>query len=59
MRREKNLEEARKIVLEMDASLPSATHIKIRDGEQHRDVRVKICGWIHRVRRQGMSIGFQ
>lgn len=58
VRREKNLEEAKKIVLEMDASLPSATHIKIRDGEQHRDVRVKICGWIHRMRRQGRALMF-
>jgi len=43
----------------MDTSLPSATHIKICEGEQHRDGRVKIFGWVHRIRRQGMKIWLQ
>jgi len=55
VRREKNLEEAKQLVLVMDSSLPTATRIRIRDGEEHRDVRVKLCGWVHRIRRQGMS----
>jgi asparaginyl-tRNA synthetase len=53
-RREKNLEDAKKIVIEMDASLPVATTIKIRDCAKHHDKRVKILGWVHRLRRQGL-----
>lgn len=57
-RREKNLEDAKKIVIEMDAALPAATTIKIRDCAKHHDKRVKILGWVHRLRRQGRSLMF-
>jgi asparaginyl-tRNA synthetase len=57
-RREKNLEDAKKIVIEIDSSLPSATEIKIRHGLEHRDSRVKIFGWVHRLRRQGRALMF-
>ena len=56
--REKNLEEAKLIVIEEDASLPKAKKIKIRDGASHRDERVMIQAWIHRIRRQGKTLMF-
>lgn len=57
-RREKNLEEAKKIVIELDSSLPAPTKIKIRDAVAKREVRVKIYGWVHRCRRQGKNLMF-
>ncbi|XP_062583544.1 asparagine--tRNA ligase, cytoplasmic-like [Saccostrea cucullata] len=57
-RREKNLEEAKKIVIELDKSLPAPQQIKIRHAVQTRDVRVKIFGWVHRLRRQGKNLMF-
>nr|CAD7600358.1 unnamed protein product [Timema genevievae] len=43
--RAKNVEEAKKIVIKEDQSLPKAKSIKINAALQHRDVRVKIYGW--------------
>ncbi|CAG5132332.1 unnamed protein product, partial [Candidula unifasciata] len=57
-RREKNLEEAKKIVIENDPSLPAPTQIKIRSAVENRDKRVKIFGWVHRMRRQGKTLMF-
>lgn len=57
-RREKNLEEAKKIVIEQDMSLPEPKQIKLRDCGQTRNVRVKIFGWVHRIRRQGRTLIF-
>ncbi|ELT98564.1 hypothetical protein CAPTEDRAFT_130706, partial [Capitella teleta] len=57
-RRDKNLEEAKSITIEMDASLPVATQIKLRDAEKHREQRIKIFGWVHRLRRQGKNMMF-
>lgn len=57
-RREKNLEEAKKITIENDASLPAPTKIKLRDAVKTRDTRVKIFGWVHRIRRQGKNLMF-
>ncbi|KAI0237348.1 Asparagine--tRNA ligase, cytoplasmic [Lamellibrachia satsuma] len=57
-RREKNLQEAKKIVVEEDKSLPAPLTIKLRDAETRRDVRVKIFGWVHRLRRQGKNLMF-
>ncbi|XP_074649765.1 asparagine--tRNA ligase, cytoplasmic-like isoform X2 [Tubulanus polymorphus] len=57
-RREKNLEEAKKIVIEEDKSLPQARLIKIRDSVKTRDTRIKVNGWVHRLRRQGKSLMF-
>lgn len=53
-RREKNLEEAKAVVITEDKSLPAAKQVKIRDTEANRGQRVKIYGWVHRLRRQGM-----
>lgn len=55
---EKNLEEAKKITIEEDKSLPAAIRIKIRDTEPHRGKRVKIYGWVHRLRQQGKNLMF-
>lgn len=57
-KRMKNLEEAKKVVISEDKSLPSATVIKIHEGEKHRDGRVSLCGWVHRLRRQGKALMF-
>eukprot|EP00112_Aurelia_sp_Birch-Aquarium-sp1_P010882 Seg2302.4 transcript_id=Seg2302.4/GoldUCD/mRNA.D3Y31 product="Asparagine-tRNA ligase cytoplasmic" protein_id=Seg2302.4/GoldUCD/D3Y31 len=51
--REKNLEEAKQITIQEDKSLPTAKQIKIRDTTDNRDSRVKIFGWVHRLRQQG------
>lgn len=53
-KRLKNLEEAKTIVIEEDKSLPDAKQIKIKEALSHRDERIKIYGWVHRLRRQGM-----
>ncbi len=47
---EKRLEESKKVVLEEPSS--SAKKIKISQGANFRDQRVKICGWVHRLRSQ-------
>ncbi|XP_060524939.1 asparagine--tRNA ligase, cytoplasmic [Cylas formicarius] len=57
-KRVKNLEEARKIVIEEDKTLPTAQRIKIVQGLNYRDKRVKIYGWAHRIRRQGKNLMF-
>lgn len=56
--REKNLEEAKQITIEEDKSLPAAKQVKIRETTAHRDQRVKVFGWVHRMRRQGKSLMF-
>lgn len=48
----RKLEEAKKIVLVNDSSLPEAKRIKIRDGSKSRESRVVIQGWVHRLRLQ-------
>lgn len=52
-KRLKNLEEAKAIVIEEDKSLPEAKQIKINQALNYRDQRVKLFGWVHRLRRQG------
>ncbi|KAH0627847.1 hypothetical protein JD844_008354 [Phrynosoma platyrhinos] len=58
LRREKNLEEAKKIVIKKDPSLPEPKCVKIRALEAHRGERVKVFGWVHRLRRQGKNLMF-
>lgn len=53
-KRLKNLEEAKTITIEEDSTLPAAVRIKIRESVDHRDQRVKLFGWVHRLRRQGI-----
>lgn len=57
-KRDDNLEEAKKIKIEEDPSWEPAKRIKIQQGEQYRDTRVKISGWVHRMRRQGKNLMF-
>jgi len=51
--RAKNMVEAKKITIQEDKSLPQALRIKIRDGSVNKEKRVKVYGWVHRLRRQG------
>lgn len=52
-KRAKNLEEAKKITIQEDTSLPPAQLAKISQLENLRGRRVKVFGWVHRLRRQG------
>lgn len=51
-RREKVLVESRKIVLEEDGTLPKPTKSKIGYLESLRSKRVRVFGWVHRLRQQ-------
>ncbi|OBZ69748.1 Asparagine--tRNA ligase, cytoplasmic [Grifola frondosa] len=51
-RRERLLEESKKIVLEEDASLPAAVKAKIGNLTPLRSKRVRVSGWVHRLRDQ-------
>lgn len=53
-----NLEEAKKIVLKEDPSLPVAKRVKIVESKENRNVRVRLYGWVHRLRRQGKGLMF-
>lgn len=57
-KRAQNLEEAKKIQISEDPSWTPAKKIKICDGPKHRDIRVRIYGWVHRLRRQGKGLTF-
>ncbi|XP_078052418.1 asparagine--tRNA ligase [Augochlora pura] len=57
-KRLKNLEEAKTIVIKEDITLEPAKLIKIRDGIEYRGSRVKLFGWVHRLRRQGKALMF-
>lgn len=52
-KRRKNLEEARSVIIEEDKNLPSANLIKINQANQHTEQRIRIFGWVHRLRKQG------
>ncbi|ORX47747.1 asparaginyl-tRNA synthetase [Hesseltinella vesiculosa] len=54
----KMLERAKAVVLKEDASLPKAEQIKIRDSVASRGKRVKVSGWVHRLRVQGKDMMF-
>ncbi|KAI5890168.1 asparaginyl-tRNA synthetase [Schizophyllum commune H4-8] len=51
-KREKQLEESKKIVLSEDAALPTAIKSKIGNLEPLRTKRVRVSGWVHRLRDQ-------
>ncbi|RUS30713.1 hypothetical protein BC938DRAFT_479048 [Jimgerdemannia flammicorona] len=55
---ELRLEEAKSIVLAKDASLPNAEKIKLRDAIASRGKRVRVSGWVHRLRVQGKDMMF-
>ena len=48
----RKLEAAKAIVLTQDSTLPVAKKIKIRKATESRGTRVKISGWVHRLRQQ-------
>uniref|UniRef100_A0A0N5AK10 Asparagine--tRNA ligase, cytoplasmic n=1 Tax=Syphacia muris TaxID=451379 RepID=A0A0N5AK10_9BILA len=52
------LEEAKKIKITLDESLPEAKLIKIRDSLNCNGKRVCVKGWVHRLRRQGKNLMF-
>lgn len=56
--REKNLAEAKLITIKEDTNLPAGISTKIRDAKPLRDQRIKVHGWVHRLRRQGKSLMF-
>uniref|UniRef100_A0A1D1XGT0 Asparagine--tRNA ligase, cytoplasmic n=1 Tax=Anthurium amnicola TaxID=1678845 RepID=A0A1D1XGT0_9ARAE len=55
---ERKLEEAKKVILEQDTDLPQAIKIKIRESVANRGKRVKVSGWVHRLRTQGKDMKF-
>lgn len=57
-RREKNLDDAKQIIITEDENLPKAEQIKIRDASSYHTKRINIFGWIHRLRRQGKALMF-
>lgn len=57
-KREQNLQEAKKVKIFEGPSWPTAKKIKIDASEKNRGIRVKINGWIHRLRRQGKGLMF-
>lgn len=57
-KRLKNLEEAKTIIIQEDNTLPSAICIKIRESIKYRNQRIKVLGWVHRLRRQGRALMF-
>lgn len=57
-RRLKNFEEAKKIIIVLDSSLPTAKKVRIVDCVKNRGNRLVISGWVHRLRRQGKSLMF-
>ncbi|XP_054160585.1 asparagine--tRNA ligase, cytoplasmic-like [Oppia nitens] len=57
-RRLKNLEESKNITIKLDESLSTPILIKIRDTTAHRNQRITIKGWVHRLRRQGKALMF-
>ncbi|RHZ88563.1 hypothetical protein Glove_22g3 [Diversispora epigaea] len=54
----KKLEDAKLIVLEQNPTLQQATKIKIREAVANRGRRVKVSGWVHRLRTQGKDMKF-
>ncbi|XP_063896406.1 asparagine--tRNA ligase, cytoplasmic [Helicoverpa armigera] len=57
-KRQQNLEEAKKVVIKEDPSLPKATIVKISEASEHRGSRICVRGWVHRLRRQGRALAF-
>lgn len=49
---QKKLEESKKIILSPPEDAPAPKRIKIAAGVQNRNTRVKVCGWVHRLRVQ-------
>ncbi|KAI8887323.1 asparaginyl-tRNA synthetase [Backusella circina FSU 941] len=54
----KAIANAKSIILTQDESLPAAQKIKIREATESRGKRVKVSGWVHRLRVQGKDMMF-
>jgi len=54
----RRLEEAKSITIQEDKSLPAATKLKIRDLGAYRGQRVKVYGWVDKLRMQGKNLLF-
>ena len=52
------MEEAKKIKITLDPSLPLASSVKIRGLAAYHTKRVLVRGWVHRLRRQGKGMMF-
>ena len=48
----KKLEESKSVVLGDDLALESTKKVKISALQEHRDKRVRVFGWVHRLRQQ-------
>ncbi|XP_047511016.1 asparagine--tRNA ligase, cytoplasmic [Pieris napi] len=57
-KRQQNLEDAKKVVIKQDSSLPVAVTVKLCQTKDHRGKRIQVSGWVHRLRRQGKSLAF-
>lgn len=57
-KRLQNLEEAKKIVIQVDPNLPKAKTVKIAEAGDYRGQRICVRGWVHRLRRQGKALAF-
>ncbi|KFD58743.1 hypothetical protein M513_00436 [Trichuris suis] len=58
VRRFQNMSAAKQIVIEEDVNLPKAIIVKIRDVREKIGKRVRVYGWVHRLRRQGKRLMF-
>ena len=56
--RAKNLEAAKSICIEEDKSLPAPVVSKICGLGSFRDQRVRVFGWVDKIRRQGRQLMF-
>lgn len=54
----KRAEDAKKVVIKLDTSLPEAIKMKINQCKDNRKKRVLLYGWVHRFRTQGKSLMF-
>ncbi|KAJ2781823.1 asparagine--tRNA ligase [Coemansia javaensis] len=52
------LEESKQIRLEQDPALAAAKEIRIQDATAHRGARVRVSGWVSRLRTQGRDMMF-
>lgn len=55
---EKRLAESKKIVLKEPENAPKAEKIKLRKAVELRGKRVRVSGWVHRMRTQGKDMRF-
>lgn len=57
-KRARNLEDAKKVKIELNPNLAEAKLIRIREAASLSGSRIKVNGWVHRLRRQGKLLMF-